>query len=65
MTNNLPTPEAAAAYVIDVETSWGLASRVLSVELDCENEGCLEVWTEANTWSVWIEGIDGTLYGEC
>ena len=59
----------AAAYVMKMEAEWyGAASPIARIEPNKECEGALDVQTEQNFWTVWIESYVGTepfIYGEC
>jgi hypothetical protein len=63
------TQDAAIAYVNAIETQWyGAPTGVKLAAHSFVNgwEDCpgIDVHTNENHWSVWLE-VDGTIYGEC
>lgn len=60
------TNQDAIDYVAKIEASWGQSGVVLFVGVDKESTPefpVVEVRTEENLWSVWVE--HGLIYGEC
>ena len=63
MTNTIPTPAEAIAYIRKIEASWGVAPFTDYCCRTSIDEDSMSVTTPNYCWNVWYQP-DGTLYGE-
>ena len=58
----------AVRYVLEKEAEWGLPPAANPhTRFSYEGPECIDVVTDLNRWTVWVEDLDGDafIYGEC